>query len=337
MPSAAILCFDGCYASVVGGFADLMQVANAHLKKTDASEHLYTWDFMSPSGGMIQASNSLCLATNTISSRKIYDVIFIPSFHYTNKEALSKFLKKSEPLYQWLRDQWGEGTYLAANCTGTFVLASTGLLNDKRATTTWWLERQFRNRFPKVNLEMHPLVTEEDRLICAGAHAAFWTQTIRVLSHFSGAAIATQCARSMLIDVTQSTQTPLLPLMTERTHNDALIHRAQEWLHKRMGTDVQMADLADHLAITKRTLTRRFQLALDVTPLAYLQNMRIDSARALLETGKFSIEQICAYVGYADSSSFTRLFRERIGITPGVYRNRFKGDKTSEKPQEAND
>ncbi|MBA5607435.1 helix-turn-helix domain-containing protein [Duganella sp. FT3S] len=327
MPATGIVCFDGCYASVVGGFADLMQVANAHMRKADVSPSLlYTWDFLSMLGGPIRASNSLSLSTLPISPNQCYDIIFIPSFHYTGQDELTKFLSAALPVSEWLCRQWESGAFLAANCTGTFLLADTGLLDGRRATTTWWLEQLFRERFPKVNLEMHPLVTEDDRLICAGAHAAFLTQTVRVLSHFSGSAIATQCARSMLIDVTQSTQTPLLPLMTERKHNDALIHRAQEWLHKRMGTDVSMTDLANALAVTQRTLTRRFQAALDQTPLSYLQNLRIDSARALLETGRLSIEQICAYVGYCDSSSFTRLFREKIGMTPGLYRDRFNID-----------
>lgn len=324
MPTAGIFCFEGCYASVVGGFADVMQVANAHLRKSDPGAPLYTWDFLSISGGSVPASNFLSLATRRIAPETRYDIVFIPSFHYTSKEALSKLLSDHQTACDWLNEQWAQGAYLAANCTGTFILASTGLLNHRKATTTWWLERQFRERFPQVNLEMHPLVTEDERLICAGAHAAFLTQTVRILSQFSGTAIASQSARSMLIDVTQSTQTPLLPLMSERSHNDALIHRAQAWLHKHMGTDLQMSELAEHLALTQRTLTRRFQAALGMSPLVYLQNLRIDSARALLETGKLSIEQICRYVGYADTSSFTRLFREKIGTTPGIYRDRFK-------------
>lgn len=327
MPTAAILCFDGCYASVVGGFADLMQVANAHLKTSGNGDARYTWEFLSPSGEVVNASNGLRLETKAFPTRKQYDVVFIPSFHYTGRAALTKLLSDSQPVGEWLGRQWRHGAYLAANCTGTFILASCGLLDHKKATTTWWLEQQFRERFPRVQLEMHPLVTEEDRLICAGAHAAFLTQTVRVLTHLSGSAIATQCARSMLIDVTQSTQTPLLPLMTEKAHNDALVHQAQAWLHKYMASEAQMLKLAQHLRVTQRTLTRRFQAAVGVTPLAYLQNLRIDSARALLETGTLSVEQICAYVGYADTSSFTRLFRERIGTTPGLYRDRYKREK----------
>lgn len=323
MPTAGILCFEGCYASVVGGFADLMQVANAHLRKSAPQAALYTWDFLSASGGAVHASNGLEFSTKAIPPRKKYDVLFIPSFHYRGKNELTKFLDRCAPAVQWLTEQWTQGAYLAANCTGTFVLASTGLLDNRRATTTWWLEQSFRDQFPEVQLEMHPLVTEEDRLICAGAHAAFLTQTVRVLSQFSGAAIAAQCARSMLIDVTQSTQTMLLPLMSDRAHNDALVHQAEAWLHKRMHSDVHLSELADDLAVTQRTLTRRFQSACGQSPLAFLQNMRIDAARALLETGSLSIEQICTYVGYADTSSFTRLFREKVGLTPGAYRDRF--------------
>jgi transcriptional regulator GlxA family with amidase domain len=171
---------------------------------------------------------------------------------------------------------------------------------------------------------MRPAVTESERLVCGGAHATFLLQAVRVLKHFTGPAIAQQCARSMLIDLTQTTQTPLQPLIGEQSHNDALVHKAQRWLQDHMTDCVRISDLARQLAVSERTLIRRFNAAQGHSPLTYLQHLRIDTARALLEVGDLSVERIAVYVGYTDTSSFTRLFRARMGLTPGTYRARFQ-------------
>lgn len=323
MPVAAILGFDDVYASVLGGFADMLQVANAHMRKQGARDAgLFEWQFLSVDGQPVRASNGLELAMRPLPPRRQFDLVFIPSLHYRGWRPFESFLGRQQEVREWLVQQWKQGAWLSANCTGTFLLADTGLLDRRVATTTWWLEQQFRERYPDVDLQMRPAVTESDRLVCGGAHATFWLQAVRILTHFAGKAIALQCARSMLIDLTQTTQTPLQPLIGDQTHNDPLIHKAQNWLQDRMTDAVRMSDLAQQLAVSERTLIRRFNAVLGHSPLTYLQHLRIDTARALLEAGDLSIEQIALYVGYSDVSSFSRLFRKRVGLTPGAYRAR---------------
>jgi transcriptional regulator GlxA family with amidase domain len=325
MPSAAILGFDDVYASVLGGYADMLQVANAYLRKQGAAPaQLFDWQFLSASGQPVRASNGLELAMRPLPAEQRFDLVFIPSLHYRGWDEFQRFLEQQSAVRAWLVRQWQQGAWLVANCTGTFLLADTGLLDERVATTTWWLEGRFRSRFPRVDLQMRPLVTESERLVCGGAHATFLLQSVRVLGHFVGQATALQVARSMLIDLSQTTQTPLLPLISERTHHDALVQRAQQWLQAHMAEPVRIAELAQQLAVSERTLVRRFQAALQQSPLTYLQNLRIDTARALLEAGDLSTEQIAQYVGYSDISSFTRLFRERLGFTPAAYRGRLQ-------------
>lgn len=325
IPSAAILGFDDVYASVLGGYADMLQVANAHLRKQGAApQQLFDWQFLSTSGQPVRASNGLELAMGPLPTDQRFDLVFIPSLHYRGWEEFQRFLDQQTAVRAWLIRQWQQGAWLVANCTGTFLLADTGLLDKRVATTTWWLEGRFRSRFPRVDLQIRPLVTEAERLVCGGAHATFLLQSVRVLGHFVGQATALQCARSMLIDLSQTTQTPLLPLISERTHQDALVQRAQNWLQEHMAEAVRISDLAQQLAVSERTLVRRFQAALQQSPLTYLQSLRIDTARALLEAGDLSTAQIAQYVGYSDISSFTRLFRERLGFTPAAYRGRLQ-------------
>jgi transcriptional regulator GlxA family with amidase domain len=325
MPVVAILGFDDVYASVVGGFADMLQVANAHMCKQGARDAgLFEWHFLSMDGQPVRASNGLELAMRPLPPRRHYDLVFIPSLHYRGWRPFQLFLDRQQIVRDWLIQQWRQGAWLSANCTGTFLLADTGLLDQRVATTTWWLEQHFRERYPAVDLQMRPAVTESARLVCGGAHATYLLQAIHVLTHFTGKTIAQQCARSMLIDLTQTTQPPLQPLIGDQSHNDALIHKAQKWLQDHMTDTVRTSALAQKLAVSERTLIRRFNAVLGQSPLTYLQHLRIDTARALLEAGDLSIERIALYVGYSDISSFSRLFRTRMGFTPGAYRARFQ-------------
>lgn len=302
-----------------------MQVANSHLRRQLGNGgSQFEWRFVSPTGSPITASNGLQVSTERIRPREKFDLVFVPSAHYAGSKAFDELLARQSPACDWLVSQWESGACLAANCTGTFVLAKTGLLNGRPATTTWWLADQFRSRFPRVNLQLEPVITEADRLICAGASASYLLQTVHVIERFSGAVIASQCAKTMLIDVSQTKQTPYLPLLTDKAHADSLVHRAQHWLQKNMAKDVKISEMAYDLGVSERTIIRRFQSALNQPPLRYLQNLRIEAARGLLEAGDLSLERIAAQVGYNDTSSFCRLFKDKVGLSPGAYRGRFR-------------
>lgn len=253
-----------------------------------------------------------------------FDLIFIPSLYYPGREAFDRIIGELNSACSWLSAQWRAGSVIAANCSGTFILASTGLLDERIATTTWWLEEQFRSRFPRVHLQIDPVITEADRLICAGASASYLLQAIHVIERFSGPSIASLCAKTMLIDVSQTKQTPFLPLLTDKDHADSLVHKAQHWLQKNMSKDVSMRELAHELGVSERTLIRRFNTALGQSPISYLQDLRIEAARGLLEAGNLTVGRVAEQIGYLDTSSFSRLFKEKVGWSPGAYRNRFK-------------
>jgi transcriptional regulator GlxA family with amidase domain len=128
----------------------------------------------------------------------------------------------------------------------------------------------------------------------------------------------------MLIDASHTGQLPYLPLLTETKHADSVVERAQHWLQKHMARDIRISDLARAIAVSERTMARRFVAAIGQTPLEYLQAVRLQAARAMLETGDTPVQSIAAQVGYSDASSFSRLFRLGVGLSPGSYRRRFQ-------------
>lgn len=320
-----ILAVEGCYLSCAAGFADVLQAANAHLRQQQGPNgRPFAWRFVSAGGGAVAASNGLAIKTEPLRGQRHADVIFVPAIHYPGFKPFARFLDAHGAVYDWLRTQWQRGASIGANCTGTFVLAQSGLLDGRTATTTWWLDRQFRSRYPRVDLQYKSVLTEVDRLLCAGATATYLLQAVRIVERCMGPALAAETARSMLIDVSQTGHVPYLPLLVQTRHGDSLVERAQHWLRQHMAEDVSMAALARAVGASERTLARRFVVALAETPLAHLQALRLDAARALLEVGDLSVQTVAIQVGYSDASSFTRLFREGFGLTPGAYRRRFQ-------------
>ncbi|WP_432470106.1 GlxA family transcriptional regulator [Amphritea sp. HPY] len=326
MPRVALLAMDDCYASSLTGFMDLLQIANAHARKQlgDAMEP-FEWQLLSINGNNVKASGGLPLAVDSAPDMKtVFDVVYIPGVFYGGAEAFDLFLKKHGVIGSWLIEQWQRGAILAANCTGTFLLAEVGLLDGHTATTTWWLEKQFRSRFPNVSLDVKQLLTEDDRLVCAGAITTHQHLALRMVERFFSPAIASLCAKALLVDIGQTAQAPYLSLSKTTDHGDKLVARAQYRLQQDLRKNISMKELADELAVSQRTLMRRFNSALGMPPLTYLQNLRIEAAKHLLETTEMNIESIIQEVGYEDTSSFSRLFQERAGLTPTVYRERFR-------------
>jgi transcriptional regulator GlxA family with amidase domain len=326
MPSVALITIEGCYASSLTGLMDLFRVANAHARK-HLGDHVRAieWRYVSLKGGPIEIGDGLTFTTEAISQTKhVYDLVYIPGLFYRGQEVFETQLKSLAGFNSWIADQWQAGAVVAANCTGTFVLAETGLLSRHDATTTWWLEKLFRKRYPAVNLDTQHILTEDERLICAGGIPTYQHLALRMIERFFSTSVASLCAKSLLIDVGQTAQAPFLPLSDTSDHGDSLVARAQYRLQQDLRKQLTIKALADDLAVSQRTLNRRFNNALGVQPLTFRQNVRIDAAKQLLELTDLNVDRVIQEVGYLDASSFSRLFQERTGMTPTAYRERFR-------------
>jgi transcriptional regulator GlxA family with amidase domain len=127
----------------------------------------------------------------------------------------------------------------------------------------------------------------------------------------------------MLIDANRTAQTPYMMLQTQINHRDDLVFQAQSKMQAQLQQSFNLQELADELQISQRTLVRRFQQATQETPISYLQKLRVETAKRLLETTQLSFEEIVTRVGYADVSSFRRLFKRETLVSPREYRRRF--------------
>lgn len=326
MYRVGVVLLPGVYLSSMGGLIDVFQIANAHIRNRQGENApQFKCETVAQSVQPITASGSILLqADTTIDRAGDYDLIYVPGFFYAGISAFEALAKQHQPLQQWLVARWQQGATIATNCTGTFLVAETGMLDGREATTTWWLERQFRARYPRVKLNVKALLTEDEKLICSGAMTAYLNMAVQMIERHAGPELAAQCAKIMLIDTSEKAQTPYQDLLNGDPSADPVVAKAQYWLQTHLRDSVDQASLAEKMEVSQRTLIRRFKAELGVPPLTYLQNLRIETAKQLLENTGLPLAEVIEQVGYTDMSSFSRLFKQRIGITPTAYRQRFR-------------
>lgn len=202
------------------------------------------------------------------------------------------------------------GARLAAACTGTFVLAESGLLDGQEATTTWWLTPLFRQRYPNVQLDAHRIIVPSGIVLTAGAALSHLDLALWLIRQ-SSPELATLVAKYLVFD-SRSSQSPYV-ISDHLTHSDPLVERFERWVRERLNTAFSLDAVADDLATSKRTLSRRLNKVLGKTPVEYIQDLRIERAVYLLKTSKHSVDRIAEQVGYADGVTLRTLLRRRLG------------------------
>jgi transcriptional regulator GlxA family with amidase domain len=228
------------------------------------------------------------------------------------------------PLVPWLRAHHSEGTVLASVCAGAFVLAETGLLAGRRATTHWVYAAAFTARFPDVRVEIDKLVLDDGDLLTAGGLMAWTDLGLTLVGRILGADLMLEVARYLLVDPPGRDQRAYAAFSPRLDHGDGAIVKAQQALHRSGGRGGTTQSLAAEAGLEERTFLRRFQKATGLTPTEYRQHIRIARARAQLERSALTIDQIAWEVGYEDPGAFRKIFHKILGLTPGEYRQRFK-------------
>lgn len=329
MKRIVIFAADNAVAGGIISFMDVFSFCNTYWKvtQTNAEDDLFECKIISPTGEPIKTDHQLLLPVVAHDNAEHYlshaDAVVVASSTITNRNELEAYLKSFSPhlpnLYQFAET----GKPIAAYCSGSLVLAASGLLDGKTATCVWWLEDLFRRSFPKVNLCMDHLVMSDGQMHTAGATTANLSLALQLVKQLTGEQIATQMAKILLIDPNRISQQPFMTLEASPRHKDELVSRIQDWMQLHLAQSFLLDDIADKFAVGKRTLIRRFKKALNETPASYMQRLRVDEAKRLLETTELALEQIVTLVGYEDVSSFRKLFIQLTRLSPRAYRQKF--------------
>ncbi len=227
------------------------------------------------------------------------------------------------PIAAWLRERHGEGAVLASVCGGAFLLAETGLLAGRSATTHWAYADAFAERFPEVDLDPDRLIIDGGDILSAGGLMSWTDLGLKLVDRFLGPVVMAATARMMLVDPPGREQRYYSGFSPRLSHGDAAILKVQHFLQRQEGKEARLATLAEEAGLEERTLLRRFQRATGLTTTEYAQRLRVAKAQELLQFGRLPVERISWEVGYSDVGAFRKIFHRIVGLTPGEYRQRF--------------
>ena len=318
MSAIALLVEPGSTPSSVMTTLDMVNIARRYPAAADCR-----LDLLSSQGGSIRLSPLVLLETQRLpASLDSYAAIIISGFFARDlADLISQLQSAWQPVIERLRALPAE-RLIAASCYGTFVLGESGRLDGHRATTTWWLDDAFRQRYPRSALDADQALVDAGAAITAGAMTAHADLSLHVLRRLYGVPLARQVGSIMLVDGARGSQRPFMSL--QQNFSDPLIEAAARWMARQSARSFSAEELAAALHVSYRTLHRRFTAAAGMPPLAYLQALRVEHAKELLESTRLSLEQILEQIGYSDAAAFRRLFVRNTGLSPAQFRQRFQ-------------
>ncbi len=326
MKKVTILGLYNSMASTIFGPMDILNQAGRlwnHLSKSPPTP-FFDVTIASADGRPIRSLYNVLIQPHcSIEEIKKTDLIIIASATY-----IKQILKTSPGLVPWIRRQYKQGAHVASICTGAFLLAETGLLDGKSATLHWGFAEMFRRKYPRINLRQDQMFIDQGRLYCAAGVNAGLDLSLYLVEKFCGRQTAVQSAKTMILDLGRKMQTPYDSFLFSRNHGDSLVIKAQKWIEQHHTQSVDYEQLAKKYRMSRRSLERKFKQATGVTPLGYLQQLRVENAKHLLEAGSQTFNEITYLVGYEDISFFRKIFVRLTGLRPKEYQQRFAGYST---------
>lgn len=230
-------------------------------------------------------------------------------------------------LVEWLRAMHRRGALLCSACSGLFLLAETGLFDGVEATVHFGYAKAFSAAFPQVPIQPERVLIvcgRHEELITSGASMTWHDLVLYLIGRFTGATAAQGVARFFALQWHQDGLAPYMIFEGRSDHGDVAIQVAQTWLAAHFSVANPLEESIRKAGLTERTFKRRFTGATGLSPIAYVQRLRIEDAKRRLERTETSIDEISWQVGYEDPAFFRRLFRRLTGLPPGVYRRRFR-------------
>jgi transcriptional regulator GlxA family with amidase domain len=306
-----VLALDGAFDLGLSAILDAFQTANELIEMTGLAVPKFEIKIV----GMrkaVQTAHGLKVPIQQ-DGGQAPDCVIVPAIACKTPVTLKAGLARpdvrdaAKALRKWAND----GATLSAACAGTFVLAESGLLNQQRATTTWWLAPMFRERYPQVLLDESDMVVKSGNIVTAGAALGHLDLALWLIRGVSPE-LASLTARYLIVD-SRPSQTAYA-LTDHLIHSDPVVQLFERWARARLARRFSLDSAAKAVGASKRTLTRRLQSVLGKSPMSYFQSLRVERAVHLLKTSKASVDDIAAKVGYMNGGTLRLLLRRRLNL-----------------------
>jgi transcriptional regulator GlxA family with amidase domain len=227
----------------------------------------------------------------------------------------------------WVNERYRNGAWIYSACSGAVMLAETGLLDGREATSHWGYRHLFRKSYPAVRFQPEPnlcFAVPDGRIVTAGGTSSWHDLVIHIISRHCGPGEALRIAKVYMLKIHTEGQLPFAHLVNETPHADSVVRACETWLKDNYREAEPVARVVEHAGIPERSIKRRFKRATGETLIDRAQNLRIEEAKRLLEAGDQSFEHIAFNVGYENPGFFRSLFKRRTGLTPSQYRKMFQ-------------
>lgn len=250
------------------------------------------------------------------------DLIIIPSLNHSYEKAV-KGNPANEELVDWIKKQYRGGAEVASICTGAFLLAASGLLDGKSCSTHWAAAGNFRNMFPKVNLQTDQLITDENGIYTNGGAYSFLNLMIYLVEKYYDRQTAIFCSKVFQIEMDRNSQSAFAIFTGQKQHGDEMVKEVQSYIESNLQEKISVGHLSSKFPVSRRNFDRRFIKATGNTPVEYLQRVKIEAAKKAFEATRKTINEVMYDVGYSDVKAFREVFRKITGMSPMEYRSRY--------------
>jgi transcriptional regulator GlxA family with amidase domain len=227
-----------------------------------------------------------------------------------------------------LRRAAGNGTRIASICVGAFILAATGLLDGRRATTHWAATALLAARYPTIEVDPNVLYVDNGQLLTSAGAAAGLDLCLHMIRQDHGSAVAADAARVCVMPLERDGGQAQFIVHEPPPPEGATLEPLLRWMRANLRRELALEDIAVHAAMSTRTLSRRFREQTGTTPLQWLHRARIRQAQYLLETTVHPVERIAAQVGFGSPTAFRDRFKRLTGTSPHAYRRAFQSTAT---------
>ncbi|HMK90978.1 MAG TPA: helix-turn-helix domain-containing protein [Methylocystis sp.] len=315
----AVLAFEGCLGSGVLGPLDMLTLGRRMISKKKHGE-LYGVSAVSFDGKPVLDGNGRRIEVDA-SFESIGDcaAIIVPGYVCDGGHSFPA-TPAIGAAAAWIRRQHALGALILASCNGVFLLGEAGLLDGRRCTTTWWRHDELMTRYPRADAAWGAPLIEDGRIVTAGGPLSWIDLSLAAIRRLIGPEAAKIAADFTVVDTIPNSQTVYVPPGHLAASNPFLLE-AEHIVREAGDAPMTARSLAQAMGTSERTLHRRLKEASSETPKSFIDRVRFETARMLLETTQQSVKQLAASSGYADETSFRRAFQRYAGMTPGAYRN----------------
>jgi transcriptional regulator GlxA family with amidase domain len=314
----------------------ILPLYDATLTSIDSSHQLFSRvnDFMRYQGkspfydievvGLVKSiklSNGLYTisADKTISQIERTDVIVLPLLCGNFKKAI----QENEKYTDWLINQYHKGTEVVCLCVGSFYLASTGLLDNRKCAVHWAARNEFKEMFPNIKIIDNSIITDEKGIYTCGGGYSYLNLLLYIFEKHLGREVSVLVSKMFEIDIERRSQNPFMIFIGQKKHGDALVLKVQEFIENNPTESYTVDSICEKFNVGRRTFERKFKKCTGNSILKYIQRVKVEFAKKHLEAGRKTVNEIIFETGYNDIDAFRKVFKKITDLSPVDYRKKY--------------